>query len=306
MVQSINFVVLGKQDIASEFGKKGTESDLTLYDRKESDVIKTWVIPNGFPEKIQPLFQAINLAEYVIFHVDKLDKFTGEQIIALDSLKKEKGILSHTFDVDESKLNMMIKGTVVENYTRVEQDKIKEKINTLEPITNDNPAELLIDHCFDVKGVGTVILGKVTNGTIKQYDNLKLYPHNIDVLIKSIQMHDDPVPESICPARVGLAVKGAKPDEVGRGDVISVEDAVDIKTEIELDFEKNPFYKSEIAENQGCLVNIGLQIKAAKFSSITPLKLTFEKPIVCKKNDIAVILKPESTTIRILGSGKIL
>ena len=306
MVKSINFVVLGKQDIASEFGKKGTESDLTLYDRKESDIIKTWVIPNGFPEKIQPLFQAINLAEYVIFHVDKLDKFTGEQIIALDSLKKEKGILSHTFDVDESKLNMMIKGTVVENYTRVEQDKIKEEMNALEPITNDNPAELLIDHCFDVKGVGTVILGKVSNGTIKQYDNLKLYPHNIDVLIKSIQMHDDPVSESVCPARVGLAVKGAKPDEVGRGDVISVEDEVEIKTEIELDFEKSPFYKSEIAENQGCLVNIGLQTKAAKFSSITPLKLIFEKPIVCKKNDIAVILKPESTTIRILGSGKIL
>ena len=306
MVKSINFVVLGKQDIASEFGKKGTESDLTLYDRKESDIIKTWVIPNGFPEKIQPLFQAINLAEYVIFHVDKLDKFTGEQIIALDSLKKEKGILSHTFDVDESKLNMMIKGTVVENYTRVEQDKIKEEMSTLEPITNDNPAELLIDHCFDVKGVGTVILGKVSNGTIKQYDNLKLYPHNIDVLIKSIQMHDDPVSESVCPARVGLAVKGAKPDEVGRGDVISVEGAVEIKTEIELDFEKSPFYKSEITENQGCLVNIGLQTKAAKFSSITPLKLIFEKPIVCKKNDIAVILKPESTTIRILGSGKIL
>ena len=306
MVKSINFVVLGKQDLASEFGKKGTESDLTLYDRKESDVIKTWVIPNGFPEKIQPLFQAINLAEYVIFHVDKLDKFTGEQIIALDSLKKEKGILSHTFDVDESKLNMMIKGTVVENYTRVEQDKIKEEMNALEPITNDNPAELLIDHCFDVKGVGTVILGKVSNGIIKQYDNLKLYPHNIDVLIKSIQMHDDPVSESICPARVGLAVKGAKPDEVGRGDVISVENAVDIKTEIELDFEKSPFYKSEISENQGCLVNIGLQTKAAKFSSISPLKLIFEKPIVCKKNDIAVILKPESTTIRILGSGKIL
>ena len=306
MIQSINFVILGKQDLASEFGKKGTESDLTLYDRKESDIIKTWVIPNGFPEKIQPLFQAINLAEYVIFHVDKLDKFTGEQIIALDSLKKEKGILSHTFDVDESKLNMMIKGTVVENYTRVDQDKIKDEMNTLEPITNDNPAELLIDHCFDVKGVGTVILGKVTNGKIKQYDNLKLYPHNIDVLIKSIQMHDDPVSESVCPARVGLAVKGAKPDEVGRGDVISVEDAVEIQTEIELDFEKSPFYKSEIAENQGCLVNIGLQIKAAKFSSITPLKLIFEKPVVCKKNDIAVILKPESTTIRILGRGKIL
>ncbi len=305
MVLSVNFVVLGKQDIASEFGKKGTETDLTLYDRKEFDVIKTWVTPSGFPEKIQPLFQAINLAEYVIFHVDKLDKFTGEQIIALDSLKKEKGILSHTFEVDESKLDAMIKGTVVEKYTKVDQDKIKEEMDKLVPLSNDGPSEMVIDHCFDVKGVGTVILGKVTNGKIKQYDNLKLYPAGINVLIKSIQMHDDPVSESVCPARVGLAVKGAKPEEVGRGDVISAEGAVDVKTEIELDFQKNPFYKSEVAENQGCLVSVGLQIKAAKFSSISPLKLTFEKPIVCKKDQIAVILKPESTSIRILGSGKI-
>ena len=303
MVKSINFVVLGKQDIASEFGKKGTVTDLSLYDRKESEVIKTWVTPSGFPDKIQPLFQAINLSEFVIFYVDKLDKFTGEQIIALDSLKKEHGILSHTFDVDESKLNAMIKGTVIENYIKVDQDKIKEEINKLEPISAEGKPEMVIDHCFDVKGVGTVILGKVTCGKIKQYDNLKLYPAGIDVLIKSIQMHDDPVSESICPARVGLAVKGAKPDEVGRGDVISEEGSFKVKSEINLDFQKNQFYKGDIAENQGCLVNVGLQIKAAKFSSLSPLTLTFEKPIVFKPGSIAVILKPESATIRILGSG---
>jgi selenocysteine-specific translation elongation factor len=306
LVESINFVVLGKQDIASEFGKKGTETDLTLFDRKESDIIKTWVVPTGFPEKIQPLFQAINLAEYVIFYVDKLDKFTGEQIIALDSLKKEKGILSHTFDVDETKLNLMIKGTVVENYIQVDHDKIKEEMDKFKPLSNESPSEMVIDHCFDVKGVGTVILGKVTCGKIKQYDNLKLYPEGIDVLIKSIQMHDDPVSESICPARVGLAVKGVKPDDVSRGDVISEKDAVTVNSTITLDFVKSPFYKGDVAENQGCLVSVGLQIKAAKFVSITPLKLQFEKTIVYKPGDIAVILKPESNTIRIFGNGAIL
>lgn len=305
MVKSINFVVLGKQDIAAEFGKKGTETDISLYDRKESDIIKTWVIPSGFPEKIQPLLQAINLAEFVIFFVDKLDKFTGEQIIALDSLKKDKGILSHSFEVDESKLDSMIKDTVLENYTKVEQDKIKEEIDKIEPSIKEGPSEMVVDHCFDVKGVGTVILGKVTCGKIKQYDNLKLYPTESDVLIKSIQMHDDPVQESVCPARVGLAVKGVKPDEVGRGDVISEQGAVVVGSEIELDFTKSPFYKSDIAEGQMCLVSVGLQIKAAKFASITPLKLNFEKPIAYHKGDIAVILKPESTTIRILGSGPI-
>ncbi|MBA4462580.1 MAG: elongation factor Tu [Nitrosopumilaceae archaeon] len=305
MVKSINFVVLGKQDIAAEFGKKGTETDISLYDRKESDIIKTWVTPSGFPEKIQPLLQAINLAEFVIFFVDKLDKFTGEQIIALDSLKKDKGILSHSFEVDESKLDSMIKDTVLENYTKVEQDKIKEEIDKIEPSIKEGPSEMVVDHCFDVKGVGTVILGKVTCGKIKQYDNLKLYPSESDVLIKSIQMHDDPVQESVCPARVGLAVKGVKPDEVGRGDVISEQGAVVVGSEIELDFTKSPFYKSDIAEGQMCLVSVGLQIKAAKFASITPLKLNFEKPIAYHKGDIAVILKPESTTIRILGSGPI-
>jgi selenocysteine-specific translation elongation factor len=118
-------------------------------------------------------------------------------------------------------------------------------------------------------------------------------------------MHDDPVTESVCPARVGLAVKGVKPDEVGRGDIISQEGAVLVNSEIELDFTKSPFYKSEISEGQMCLVSVGLQIKAAKFSSLNPLKLTFEKPIAYHSGDIAVILKPESTTIRILGSGPI-
>jgi len=304
-MKSINFVVLGKQDIAAEFGKKGTSTDLSLYDRKESDIIKTWVTPSGFPDKIQPLLQAINLAEFVIFHVDKLDKFTGEQIIALDVLKKEKGLLSHTYEVDESKLNSMIKGTVVEKYLKVEQDKIKEEMDKITPISNNDPPQMVVDHCFDVKGVGTVILGKVTRGKIKQYDNLKLYPAGIDVMVKSIQMHDDPVDESICPARVGLAVKGAKSDEVGRGDILTQTGTIDVKNEIILDFTKNPFYKNEISENQMCLVNVGLQIKAAKFSSVDPLKLTFEKPIVCNPGDIAVILKPESPTIRILGSGLI-
>ena len=305
MVKSINFVVLGKQDIAADFGKKGTVTDISLYDRKESDIIKTWVTPNGFPEKIQPLLQAINLAEFVIFFVDKLDKFTGEQIIALDSLKKQKGILSHSFEVDESKLDSMIKGTVIENYAKAEPDKIKEEMDKIEPIIKEGPSEMVVDHCFDVKGVGTVILGKVTVDKIKQYDNLKLYPSGSDVLIKSIQMHDDPVTESICPARVGLAVKGVKPDDVGRGDIISQENAVLVTSEIELEFTKSPFYKNEISEGQMCLVSVGLQIKAAKFSSINPLKLTFEKPIAYHTGDIAVILKPESSTIRILGSGPI-
>ncbi|WP_268542993.1 EF-Tu/IF-2/RF-3 family GTPase [Candidatus Nitrosotenuis cloacae] len=304
-MKSVNFVVLGDQEIAAKLGKKGTATDMTMYDKKESGAVRTWTFPNGFPEKIQPLLQTINLAEYVIFHVNKLDKFTGEQIVALDSLKKTKGILSHSYDVDENTLNTMIKNTVLANYIKVDPDKIKEEVDKLDQISQEGNARVVIDHCFDVKGVGTVILGKVEQGKIRQYDTLKLMPSGAEVLIKSIQMHDDPAEEAESPARVGLAVKGVSPDQVGRGDVLCNPSTELTGTEIELDFAKSPFYKGDIAPNQMCLVNIGLQIKPAKFASVNPLKLTLEKPAFYNKGDICVILKPESQTIRILGSGPI-
>ena len=305
-VESVNFVVLGRQATASEFGKKGTVTDLSMYDRKESGTIRTWVTPSGFPDKIQPLFQAINMAEYVIFHVDALNRFTGEQILALDALNRTRGILSHTFDVDGSTLDAMIKGTVVEGYERVEQDMIRSAMMRMDPVSCDGPPVVTVDHCFDVRGVGTVILGKVASGSIKQYDTLRHYPGGHDVLVKSIQMHDDPVGEAASPARVGLAVKGVRPDEIGRGDVLCTKGAVDAASRVSLDFVPNKFYKGGgITQNQGCLVSVGLQVKAARFSSVDPVELEFEKPLICRTGETAVILKPESSTVRILGSGTI-
>ena len=45
-MNSINFVVLGEQTIANDFGKKGTATDLTLYDKKESDVCLLYTSPS--------------------------------------------------------------------------------------------------------------------------------------------------------------------------------------------------------------------------------------------------------------------
>ena len=304
-MRSINFVMLGEQSIVNDFGKKGTTTDLTLYDKKESDIIRTWIVPNGFPEKIQPLLQAINIAEYVIFYVASLDRYVGEQIVALDMLGKSDGIISHSYEVDENQFNSMIKGTVLKNYKKIDSPNIKQELPSFEPIINDGPIQIVIDHCFDVKGVGTVVLGKILQGIVKQYDKLKHLPSGSEVMIKSIQMHDDDMKEAVCPARVGLSLKGIKPDEIQRGDIITIDDSLEVKTELLITFNQSPYYKGEISDNQMCLINIGLQIKAAKISSISPFKLILEKPIICKKNDTCLLIKPESTTVRIIGSGKI-
>ena len=327
---SINFCVLGRQETAPEFGKVGTSSDITIHDKKARDVVRTWVTPNGFPEKIPPLFQAICMSEHVVFYVNTLDRFTGEQIIALDMLQKKSGILCHTYEVDESRLDLMIRGTVVEGYSRVDASGLADAIGAVGAVAAEPDtgaiSEVVIDHSFDVKGVGTVILGRVARGMIRQYDNLALYPAGSDVLVKSIQMHDDPVDSASYPARVGLAVKGIKPCDMQRGDILAGAGATDagviVASDVMLEYSPSKFYKGELSANQGCMVSIGLQARAATVSGVdkggdcpadgkdcgSPVKLSlkFAKPIVCHANDTAVILRPEATPVRIAGCGRVI
>ena len=172
-MESVNFVILGDQEIATDFGKKGTSTDLTLFDRKESEKIYTFV--------------------------------------------------------DESRLDLMIKGTVLEGYKKIEQDKIKEELANFAVEKKDGSTSIVIDHTFDVKGVGTVALGKVLSGKITQYDKINHYPSEIEAMVKSIQMHDDDVKESVSPARVGLSLKNIKHDEITRGDVLSNDPSIKLE-----------------------------------------------------------------------------
>lgn len=304
-MESVNFVVLGDQNIASNLGRKSTETDLTFYSKKESDVIRTWVVPNGFPEKIQPLFQAIGLGEFAILHIAELDRFAGEQIVALDSLEKNTGILSHSHQVDEDTLNAMIKGTVIAGYANTEYGKIREEIGKIKPVSVSGKTRIVIDHCFDVKGVGTVVLGKVVSGMVRQYDNLKLFPSGVDVMIKSIQMHDEPVKQAASPARVGLSLRGVRPDQVTRGDILGEDDSVFVTSEISLEFAKTPYYKKDITKDQTCMVNVGLKTVSGRIMSTSNMKVRLDKPVAWSDGDIGTVLSPESASIRMAGSGKI-
>lgn len=116
MVESINFVCLGQTEFVKELGKKGQSSDITTYDSKKDNRIMTYVIPSGYPDKIQPLITAVNLGEYSIVNVDKLDRFLGEQIVALDLLELNKGFLLHTYGVDSEALKSLLKNTLASSF----------------------------------------------------------------------------------------------------------------------------------------------------------------------------------------------
>jgi selenocysteine-specific translation elongation factor len=307
-VNSINFVLLGDQSVASQLGKKGTSTDITIYDRKTSDVVFTWTTPTMFPEKIQSLIQAVNIAEYAILNVAALDKYLGEQIIALDYAGITEGFVLHSYGVDRDKLKSMLKGTALSEYRFLDSiDDLKTQMTTLKPRGSEGPTVVAIDHAFDVKGVGTVALGVVRQGTIKVYDELFLTPNMKPVMIKSIQMHDDPVQSSSSPARVGLAIKGVTAEEISRGDIICAPDAVNISTaSLNAKFVKSPFYKGELADNQMYMLSVGMQIRPARIKNRDGLlEISAEKPLAFQKGQSCVLLKPDNQGTRIIGKGQI-
>jgi len=324
-LNSFNFVLLGDTTIANELGKKGTSSDITIYDRKTNDKIISYCFPNTYPEKLQPLLQSIAMSNYAIINISKLDSFLGEQLIAVDIFGIKNGFIIYGYEIDVEKVKNIMKNTGLSSFQILDSlEQLKNSIAEMESKTETETetetdlevkgdeslqppkACIVVDHVFDVKGVGTVVLGTVKQGEIKTYDELVLSPSSKTVVIKSIQMHDDPVNISKKNSRVGLAIKGASAKDISRGDVITSPGFAKIAAaDFQLRFIKNPYFKEEISETQNYMMSVGLQIRTVKIKVMPDsiLSISFEKPLAFVKKDLCILFKPDSKGMRIMGHG---
>jgi len=324
-LNSFNFVLLGDTTIANELGKKGTSSDITIYDRKTNDKIISYCFPNTYPEKLQPLLQSIAMSNYAIINISKLDSFLGEQLIAVDIFGIKNGFIIYGYEIDVEKVKNIMKNTGLSSFQILDSlEQLKNRIAEMESKTETEKetetglevkgdeslqppkACIVVDHVFDVKGVGTVVLGTVKQGEIKTYDELVLSPSSKTVVIKSIQMHDDPVNISKKNSRVGLAIKGASAKDISRGDVITSPGFAKIAAaDFQLRFIKNPYFKEEISETQNYMMSVGLQIRTVKIKVMPDsiLSISFEKPLAFVKKDLCILFKPDSKGMRIMGHG---
>ncbi len=322
-MNSLNFVILGDTSIANNLGKKGTSTDITIYDRKTDDQIFSYCFPNTYPDKLQPLLQSIAVSDYAILNISHLDSFLGEQIIALDIFNIKKGFILYSYEIDIEKVKNIIKKTSLSSFQILDDaEQLKTRLSKLKPSEDNenkqqttatdaaaaaaNSVYIPIDHVFDVKGVGAVVLGCIKQGEIKTYDELEINPLNKPVVIKSIQMHDDPVNHSKKSSRVGLAIKGVSARDVSRGDIITSPGvSKTISGSFQIEFKKNPYFKEGIVETQNYMISVGLQIRTVKIkeSGGSKIIITLEKPIAYIKNELCIVFSPDSKTMRIMGSG---
>ncbi len=102
-----------------------------------------------------------------------------------------------------------------------------EALDTLEPPPPmvDKPLRIPIQKVLKIKGVGTVVTGRVETGILKTGDQIIIEPLGKTTIAQSIEMHHERLPEAVPGDNIGINVKGIAAEEVKRGDVIGHTDS---------------------------------------------------------------------------------
>jgi len=173
------------------------------------------------------------------------------------------------------------------------------------PQNSESPTVVVVDHSFNVKGVGEVILGFVKQGVVHKHDKLVVLPNNKDVMVRSIQMQDKEVEEATAGSRVGLAMKDATIDDVPRGAMLCAPQAASTTSTLTLSFTKNRYYPI-LREGLFHLI-VGMQMTPATIIQANngTLSLRTEKEIGYHKDDLFILLDLNARKLHFMGSGKV-
>jgi selenocysteine-specific translation elongation factor len=317
---NITVAVLGPQGYAADLGKKGTSTDITFYNIKKGEDTVTMIEPTRYPERLAPLFYAVSLSKQSIIVVEQLDANFGECLLMLQCSGIKSGYIVLRNYLSKEKIQSLIKGTNLETFEFLPDDAnvIREKL--LEEAAKQKPAEVIsgaalvgivpVDHAFNVKGVGVVVLGVVTNGFVQKHATLNVLPGSKSAQVRSIQKHDDEFDVAGAGDRVGLALKNIEVEDLDRGTVLTNDPAVKTTLKLEASASLVKYWQTPI--KPGMVMHIGhwMQFITAKVEAIAEsndpkkpiLTLSLDKPLVYCPNDKAVLMYLEGQKLRVAGT----
>ena len=314
---NLNIAVVGAKDYAGKIGKKGTVTDMTFYDHKAGTDSFTLIEPSKYPDKLSSLFYSVGMSEFVILVVDKIDSFLGETIVMVDSLGIDKGFIILQNYIQPEQLKPLLAGTSLEGYEYREDDPIKLREELIAMAKSEGRkagdgtcGSCPVDSHFNVKGVGTVVLGSVIDGHFKKHDKMTVFPIKREVILKSIQKHDLDADDGVKGDHVGLALRGIESDELDRGFVVTTDPSVKMTRSVSGKVSLVKYWPSALKE--GMVLHIGhwMQMVPCRVTAVDngadfrSAEVTFEldSDIIHKPGDKAIIVYLEGGKRRVAGS----
>jgi selenocysteine-specific translation elongation factor len=314
---NLSVVVIAPIDYSKDLGKRGTSSDITLYDAKRGESTVSFIEATKYPERLAPLFFACSMAESALLVVDEVNAQFGECILMLDAIGIKEGCIILRNFISPDRIAPLVKGTVVEGYKYAEEELatlrdryLGEAEGKAAETEESDVGSVPIDHHFNVKGVGTVALGYVAQGKILRHATLRALPGKKEVIVRSIQKHDDDFDIAYEGDRVGLALKNIDSDELDRGSVLTNDPSIKEDTLFEAKVKLIKYWPSPLKD--GMVMHIGhwMQFIPARIISVAnsddwrepQVKFELEKDLVHLPGGNAVLCYLEGGKLRIAGT----
>ncbi|MDD3622041.1 MAG: EF-Tu/IF-2/RF-3 family GTPase [Methanofollis sp.] len=308
---NLTVAVLGPTGYAKDLGKKGTSTDITFYNLKKGTATITFIEPTRYPDRLAPLFYAVSMADAAVVVVDQLDATFGECLLMLQAAGVPRGFIVLRNYIAPEQVAPLLKGTALEGYEFVEDDPIVLRERILDEAASAHAdAEtketciVPIDHFFNVRGIGTVVLGTVADGTLRKHDELRVFPTEKKALVRSIQKHDDDFDEASVGDRAGIALKNVDEEDFDRGYVLSDDPTLRCETTLTGTLDLVPFWKTPITE--GMVLHLGhwVQFLPSRVVAVEGAKVTIEmeKELVFKAGSKAVVTYLEGGSLRVAGT----
>ena len=265
-------------------GKEISRDDMAFYSTEGG---KWLVDPVHYPEKIQPLLYSLSMADAVVLLVDGLTPKVGELIVALNSMKLDRGILV-------SSIQLPVAGTVLEKYEKVpDQNAAREKMLSMQNTSGGEDAFGLIHKTANLPSIGHVAYGALKSGTLKKQDKLFILPERKDLEVRSIHVDGKEVEELSAPSRFEIAYKG---DLVERGMLAPLRNEFQVENVVNGRFTKSPFFKDELKGRIHAYGNMQYVE-----GNVTDNDLTLSAPLAFEKGETLLVIDASNQKLRIAG-----
>lgn len=269
------------------FGNPVGSSDISFYAADANGKTRIVVEPTQFPAKIQSLLHSLAVADFVVLIVDQLTPHVGELIVALDLLRKDKGVLV-------TSLNLPIGGTIIDKYTKTTDINVaKAKVLELNAEQNEEELLALIDKSQSVPEVGHVAHGIVKSGKLKKEESFFILPEKKEVTVRTVKLDDKDSDFAGVGDRFGIVYKG---DLVERGILVPLRNTFDVTTMIRGRFMQSPFFKDDL--DRKIQIYHNYQFVEGKVSDN---ELVLDKPIAYQKGDRLLVVDQSNQKLRIAG-----
>ncbi|OMJ20549.1 Selenocysteine-specific elongation factor [Smittium culicis] len=140
-----------------------------------------------------------------------------------------------------------------------------QNINKIGQVSYNDDCLLAFDHCFSLKGQGTVMTGTCLKGTLSVGDSLQVLPIGVQRKVKSIQVFKKSVKSITKGDRAGICLVKIESSDIERGFLASV-NSINKACACIMPINIVPHYKNTIKSNSQFHISIGYETVVARIT----------------------------------------